>query len=144
MHAHERIDPRRGPKRDRNDARREIDAGVTEYEEDRDAERASLYDSSDDWGFNWAEDFPDDEDHLEDYPMDDSRADAHEPVDDDARIHVTADHDKIVIEVLPPANMPTQGLAKYVEELTRRIARDLSLVGGGKVGSEDAKTATPV
>lgn len=116
MHSHERIDPRRGPGRERDDGRREIAAGVAEYEEDRDAERADDYDSREDWG-GW----------------DEEAYQSHEPVDDDARICVTTEDDKIVIEVLVPANMPTQGLAKWIEEMTRRIARDLSRVGGGKV-----------
>ena len=50
MHAHERIDPRRGPGRERDDGRREIADGVTEHEEDREAERFDDYDSREDWG----------------------------------------------------------------------------------------------
>ena len=118
MHAHERVDPRRGPKRERDDGRREIDAGVSEYEEDREdreAREASLYDSSDDWGFNWADDFPDDEDHLEDYPMDD----AHDF--DDAHINARVENNRIVIEVPIPAGTSPERWGKIVEDLTRRI-----------------------
>ncbi|KKN40307.1 hypothetical protein LCGC14_0734640 [marine sediment metagenome] len=122
MHSHERIDPRRGPKRERDDGRREIDAGVAEYEEDRDAQRASLYDSSDDWGFNWAEEMDDVEegswtDEEEDYSMADPRDGV-----DDAHISARVENNRIVIEVPIPAGTSPERWAKIVEDLTRRIA----------------------
>lgn len=124
MHAHERIDPcrapRRGPKRERDAGRREIDAGVSEYEEDRDAERASLYDSSDDWGFS---DFDDDwTDNEMDDPEDHSMDDAHEFDEfDDDDISARVEDGRIVIEVPIPAGTSPERWAKIVEDLTRRL-----------------------
>ena len=132
MHAHERIDPRRGPGRERDDGRREIDAGIAEYEDDRDAREASLYDSSDDWGFD---DFDDEWSHDEEDLMVDPRDDAydaHEPDDDDVHVRAKVQDGGIVIEIPVPANMSAQGRAEYVEEITRRIARDFLRAGGGK------------
>lgn len=114
MHAHERIDPRRGPGRDR-DGRNEIAAGVAEYEEDRedrDAREASLYDSCEDLDFNWAKEIDDME---EGSPMTDPRDDAydaHEPDDGVAHIRARVEDDKIVIEIPVPASMPDEGLER--------------------------------
>lgn len=107
MYAHERIDSRRGPGRERDDGRREIDAGVAECEEDRDAERADEYNSCEDWDLS------------------ESGGDAL------VRARVKDDGD-VMMEITVPAFIPVDGLDDYLRELTRRIARDLSLAGGGK------------
>ena len=128
MHAHERTDPRRGPGRERDDGRREIERAVAEYEEDRDARRASLYDSSNDWRFDEVDDWGDDEEEL----MTDARDeayDAHEPDDDDARISAKVQDGGIVIEVPIPAGTSPERWAKIAEDLTRRIAIKLTADG---------------
>ena len=137
MPNHERIDPRRGPGRERDDGRREIDAGVAEYEEDRkdrDAREAILYDSCDDWSFELDEDQEDEvAGILSNAPTVGHTADAYEPDDDDAHISAKVQDGGIVIEIPVPANMSAQGRAEYVEEITSRIASDFLRAGGGKV-----------
>lgn len=106
MPNHERIDPRRGPGRERDDGRREIDAGVAEYEEDRDAREADEYDSREDLDFT---DF------------------------DDADISARVENNRIVIEVPLPANTSPERWAKIIERQTRRIT--VELIGGGKTAA---------
>ena len=148
MHAHERIDPRRGPgqcrARERDDGRREIDAGIAEYEDDRDAREASLYDSCDDWSFAVVDDWGDDEEWTDDemdYPEYYLMDDAHEPDDDDVHVRAKVQDGGIVIEIPVPANMSALGRAEYVEEITRRIASDFLRAGGGKVTGRQTKAA---
>jgi len=109
MYSHERIDPRRGPGRERDDGRREIADGVTEYEEDREAERFDDYGSREDWG-------ADQMDGPWNNPMDDAPA-----FDDDAGLRVRVEDNRIVVEVPIPANMSAGRWAKIVADLMRRI-----------------------
>ncbi len=122
MHSHERIDPRRDPKRERDSARREIAQGVAEHKEDQDARDGYEYDSREDWDFKWDEDQEDEvADILSNAPAVDATADAHEPYDD-AHISARVKNNRIVIEVPIPAGTSPERWAKIVEDLTRRIA----------------------